>query len=72
MRQDFTGVEAQSHVDFDSVTTTPTYSIDFTAGANFNHDRGNLAVSMGLYESRRYHAPGSRRASMFRRTAMAA
>jgi outer membrane receptor protein involved in Fe transport len=51
MRQDFQGVEAQSHVDFDSVTATPTYSIDLTAGANFAHDKGNIAVSMG-YQNR--------------------
>jgi len=46
MRQDFEGVEAQSHVDFDSATTTPTWSVDLTAGANFAHDKGNVAISM--------------------------
>ena len=46
MRQDFEGVEAQSHVDFDSVTKTPTWSVDLTAGANFAHDKGNVAVTM--------------------------
>jgi iron complex outermembrane receptor protein len=46
MRQDFEGVEAQSHVDFDSVTKTPTWSLDLTAGANFAHDKGNVAVTM--------------------------
>jgi outer membrane receptor protein involved in Fe transport len=51
MRQDFEGVEAQTHVDFDSVTATPTYSIDLTAGANFARDKGNIAVSMG-YQNR--------------------
>jgi len=51
MRQDFEGVEATSHVDFDSTTSTPTWSVDITGGANFAHDRGNIAVSMG-YENR--------------------
>ncbi len=46
MRQNFEGVEAQSHVDFDSVTNTPTWSVDLTAGANFAHDKGNVAVTM--------------------------
>ncbi len=47
MRQDFEGIEARSHVDFDSTTVTPTYSFDITAGANFANDRGNIAISMG-------------------------
>jgi iron complex outermembrane receptor protein len=51
MRQDFEGVEAQSHIDFDSTTNTPTWSVDLTAGANFAHDKGNIAVSMG-YQNR--------------------
>lgn len=46
MRQNFEGVEAQSHVDFDSSTMTPAWSVDLTAGANFAHDRGNIAVTM--------------------------
>ena len=51
MRSDFEGVEAQSHVDFDSTTNTPTWSVDLTGGANFAHDKGNIAVSMG-YQNR--------------------
>lgn len=51
MRQDFQGIEAQSHIDFDSTTNTPTWSVDLTAGANFAHDKGNIAVSMG-YQNR--------------------
>lgn len=47
MRQDFEGFEARSHIDFDSVTKTPTWSVDLTGGASFAHDRGNIAVSMG-------------------------
>lgn len=47
MRQDFEGIEARSHIDFDSSTMTPTWSLDLTAGANFANDRGNVAVSMG-------------------------
>jgi iron complex outermembrane recepter protein len=46
MKKNFTGMQVDSHVDFDSDTTTPTYSFDVTAGANFDHDRGNIAVSM--------------------------
>jgi len=47
MRQDFEGVEAQTHVDFDRTTSTPTWSIDLTGGANFAHDKGNIAVTIG-------------------------
>lgn len=47
MKQDFEGVEAQSHVDFDSSTMTPAWSVDFTGGTNFANDRGNIAVSVG-------------------------
>ncbi|MEJ1969151.1 MAG: TonB-dependent receptor [Rhizomicrobium sp.] len=46
MKQNFTGARADAHVDFDSDTTTPTYSLDLTLGSNFDHDRGNVAVSM--------------------------
>jgi len=51
MREDFEGVEAQTHVDFDSTTMTPSWSADLTAGANFAHDKGNIAVSFG-YQNR--------------------
>jgi len=47
MRQDFEGVEAQTHVDFDRDSSTPTWSVDLTGGANFAHDKGNIAVSIG-------------------------
>ena len=46
MKQDFSGAEVDSHVNFDSYTGTPEYSFDVTAGSNFDHDRGNVAVSM--------------------------
>jgi iron complex outermembrane recepter protein len=46
MKQDFTGAQFDSHVGFDSDTMTPTYSFDATVGSNFDHDRGNVAVSM--------------------------
>jgi outer membrane receptor protein involved in Fe transport len=46
MKQNFTGAEVDSHVGFDSDTTTPDYSFDVTVGSNFDHDRGNVAVSM--------------------------
>lgn len=46
LKQNFTGVEFQAHTDFDSYTTTPKYNFDFTVGANFDHDRGNVAVSI--------------------------
>ena len=46
MRKNFEGVQLDGHVDFDRVTTTPTYSTDITAGGNFDDDRGNIAVSM--------------------------
>ena len=47
MKQDFEGVEAQTHVDFDRDSSTPTWSVDLTGGANFAHDKGNIAVSIG-------------------------
>lgn len=46
LKQNFTGAQVDSHVGFDADTTTPTYSFDITAGSNFDHDRGNIAVSM--------------------------
>jgi iron complex outermembrane recepter protein len=46
MKQDFTGAEVDSQVNFDSYTGTPEYSFDVTVGSNFDHDRGNVAVSM--------------------------
>ena len=46
IKQDFTGARADSHLDFDGDTTTPEYSFDVTVGDNFDHDRGNIAVSM--------------------------
>ena len=46
MKQDFEGVEARSHIDWDSTTATPTWSVDLTGGANFAHDKGNIAVSL--------------------------
>src|SRR5437764_737019 len=32
--------------DWDSSTSTPTWNIDLTGGANFAHDKGNIAVTM--------------------------
>ncbi len=46
MKQDFSGAQIDAHTNFDSDTATPTYSLDLTAGANFDHDRGNVAVSI--------------------------
>jgi iron complex outermembrane receptor protein len=46
MKQDFTGARIDAHTNFDSDTSTPTYSVDLTVGANFDHDRGNAAVSL--------------------------
>jgi len=45
MKKDFEGAELDSHVKFDSDTSTPEYGFDLTAGANFDHGRGNVAVS---------------------------
>src|SRR3569623_489544 len=42
MRQDFQGIEAQSHIDFDSTSNTPTWSVDLTAGAYFALEKGNI------------------------------
>ena len=46
MKQDFQGAQVDGHVSWDSLTGTPIYSADITAGANFDHDRGNVAVSL--------------------------
>src|SRR5215469_11205100 len=46
MKQNFEGVQVDGHVDFDRITTTPTWSTDITAGSNFDDNRGNVAISM--------------------------
>jgi outer membrane receptor protein involved in Fe transport len=46
MRRHFQGVELDGHVNFDSMTVTPTDSLDITAGSDFDHRRGNIAVSL--------------------------
>jgi iron complex outermembrane receptor protein len=46
MKKDFSGAQLDSHVDFDGLTRTPTYSTDLTFGGNFDDNRGNVAVSM--------------------------
>ncbi len=46
MKQDFTGVQVDARTNFDSETTTPAYNFDVTVGANFDQDRGNVAVSI--------------------------
>jgi outer membrane receptor protein involved in Fe transport len=46
MRKNFAGLQLDAHTDFDSTTTTPTYSVDLTAGNNFADNRGNIAVSI--------------------------
>ncbi len=46
MKKDYTGARVDAHTDIDSDTGTPNYNFDITVGSNFDHDRGNLAVSM--------------------------
>ena len=46
LKQDFQGAEVQAHVNFDTYTSTPQYNFDVTAGSNFDHDRGNVVVSL--------------------------
>lgn len=46
MRDDFEGVEINAQKRWDSHTSTPTYSLDFTMGSNFADDRGNAVVSV--------------------------
>ena len=46
LKKDFTGAEFNAQTKFDSATTTLNYSFDATVGSNFDHDRGNVAVSM--------------------------
>lgn len=50
MRKHFQGLELDGHVNFDSMTETPTRNFDITAGSDFNHDRGNIAVSIDYLE----------------------
>jgi len=46
MKQNFTGAQVDAHMSIDAATSTPVYSFDLTVGGNFDHDRGNVAVSL--------------------------
>src|SRR6186713_150914 len=50
IKDDFEGVGANVQYGSDSATSTPTYSIDFTAGHNFAEGRGNAVVSLNYYK----------------------
>jgi len=45
LRDDFEGIEARGQINLDSATTTPVYTLDLTAGANFADNRGNVTIS---------------------------
>lgn len=45
MRDDFEGTEVNLQYGTDAPTTTPNYTVDITAGANFNEGRGNVVFS---------------------------
>jgi outer membrane receptor protein involved in Fe transport len=46
MKKNFEGVQLDAHTDFDSTTTTPSYSFDLTTGNNFADNRGNIVVAI--------------------------
>jgi iron complex outermembrane recepter protein len=52
MKRDFEGVEANAQYSFDQFTISPTYNFDVTMGGNFDHDKGNLVISLN-YSSRK-------------------
>jgi iron complex outermembrane receptor protein len=50
MRDDFEGVEVNAQYGADSPTHTGNYSVDLTAGTNFDEGRGNVVVSLNMLE----------------------
>jgi iron complex outermembrane recepter protein len=50
MKDDYEGIGANAQYGSDSATSTPTFSVDFTAGHNFNEGRGNAVVSLNYYK----------------------
>lgn len=50
MRDDFEGVQAGGQYGWDSSTSTPTFSVDLTAGGNFAEGRGNAVVSLNYFK----------------------
>ena len=50
IKDDYEGIGANVQYGSDSATSTPTYSVDFTAGHNFAEGRGNAVVSLNYYK----------------------
>jgi iron complex outermembrane receptor protein len=50
IKDDFEGIGANAQYGTDSATSTPTFSVDFTAGHNFAEGRGNAVVSLNYYK----------------------
>src|SRR6186713_736627 len=50
IKDDYEGMGANVQYGSDSATSTPTYSVDFTAGHNFAEGRGNAVVSLNYYK----------------------
>jgi outer membrane receptor protein involved in Fe transport len=52
MKKNFQGVEGQAQYKFDEFTVSPIYTADLTVGGNFDHDKGNVVMSID-YTSRK-------------------
>ncbi|MBK8188309.1 MAG: TonB-dependent receptor [Cellvibrio sp.] len=50
MRDDFEGAEVNLQYGADSPTSTGNYTVDLTAGTNFDGGRGNLVMSLNMLE----------------------
>lgn len=50
MKDNFEGFEATARSSWDEPTGTPSYSVDFTFGGNFDNGRGNLTASVGYLD----------------------
>src|SRR6186713_395750 len=50
IKDDYEGIGGNVQYGTDSATSTPTYSVDFTAGHNFAEGRGNAVVSLNYYK----------------------
>lgn len=59
MRDDFQGVEMGAQKSWDEHTKTPTYSVDITAGGDFDNGRGNIVASIN-YLNRGGYTRGDR------------
>jgi outer membrane receptor protein involved in Fe transport len=54
LRDNFEGVEIQGQHTLDQHTRTPTSTLDLTVGGNFDHNRGNVVVSVDYMDRKGY------------------